>query len=349
MDYKMKILFLTTFEPREENKGQPSILSKLIYDSLRYKYKENVDLKVIDLPKNKFLKKIYQLYFYGGEKIKGLDNYDLIYLYPYWCINNIDSKFNNKINVIAPDLQSTLFSRMSKVQESKIKSIFYNLLSVFLTYRETVLSNVNKVFFVGQSDTIDFLLNTSSDNSEYIPHPMLLNSQGVLNIDQVKKKDLILISGAGGCKYYGNLLDRFLNELSILSPQTDIMITGKENKIVAERYKNKLVKLQHIDFVDNYGELFSSNNVVHVSPLIVGAGTKNRILDALSKGAVCVTTEIGGENLHEFFDTGALQVTSKPSELAILALSSFNSEIEWSLVYKILNDRNSRFKGQLLK
>lgn len=348
----MRVLYLTSFVPDTENKGQPSILSKLIYDALKEKYNDAVDLKCVNLPSNLFLKKLYQLLFYKVYQFECENHcdYDYIYVYPYWCINSIPRILHNKVRVIAPDLQSTLFSRMSKVQDSIFKRLFYTLLSTIMRMNEQAFKYVNKVYFVGQTDAIDYLLNSRAGNSEYIPHPMFFQNPGFSNKFNDKNKDnLILVSGAGGRRYYGDLLDGFLHELSLLHPKANVLITGKDNKDIVSHYAKSLPNLKYIDFVDNYGEIFSINNVVHVSPLSVGAGTKNRILDALTRRAICVTTEIGAENLHEFFDSGALQVAANPTELAKLAISSFNQEIDWNIVFDILKNRNERFKRNMIK
>lgn len=332
--------------PDTENKGQPSILSKLIYDVLKEEFDGAVDLKCVNLPSNRVLKKLYQILFYKKSDLECKSDYDYIYVYPYWCINNIPRNLHNKVRIIAPDLQSTLFSRMSKVQDSIFKSLFYTMLSSIMRMNEQAFKYANKVYFVGQADAIDYLLNARSANSQYIPHPMIFQNN---KINSDIKDNLILISGAGGRRYYGDLLDGFLYELSLLNPEVNILVTGKDNKSIVSPHMRNLSNLKYIDFVDKYGEIFSINNVVHVSPLSVGAGTKNRILDALTRRAICVTTEIGAENLHEFFDSGALQVASNPTELAKLAISSFNQEVDWNNVFDILKSRNERFKRNMLK
>lgn len=90
---------------------------------------------------------------------------------------------------------------------------------------EQAFKYVNKVYFVGQTDAIDYLLNSRAGNSEYIPHPMFFQNPGFSNKFNDKNKDnLILVSGAGGQGYYGDLLDGFLHELSLLHPKANVLI-----------------------------------------------------------------------------------------------------------------------------
>lgn len=345
----MKVLYLTTFKPDSENNGQPSILSKLIYEGLVNEYGDSVKLHVAKIPKNFILRKFYQLMLpFFSEVFSQAEEYDIIYLYPYWCVNNIPEKCLNRSRVVAPDLQSTLFSRMAKVKLSFLNKIKSNLVARYIKYQERKLAKVKSIYFVGQTDVIDFCLNNKAINASYIPHPMIIPIESSLEREGGQRK-LVLISGAGGEKYYGDLLERYLLALMELDTEINILVSGKGNKEVLKDSIKSFKNFECVNFVESYDEIFMNNKVVHVSPLIVGCGTKNRILDALARKSVCVTTEIGAENLHEFFDTNSLKVSSDPHQMAKLTLSSFDDDIDWDNVDTILLNRNSRFERLLIK
>ena len=79
------------------------------------------------------------------------------------------------------------------------------------------------------------------------------------------------------------------------SDRFEVIIVGKRNEWLYKKVAGKNVRYE--DWIDDYTEVLLPNDV-HVVPLFAGAGTKNRVLTALSYNCRVISTSIGLENTN---------------------------------------------------
>lgn len=78
----------------------------------------------------------------------------------------------------------------------------------------------------------------------------------------------------------------------------NIVIVGK-NKWISDLFGQiEVCNVNYIEWIEDYNEICVIGQDVHCLPLLVGAGTKNRTLTALSNGLEIISTPIGLENIN---------------------------------------------------
>jgi hypothetical protein len=253
----MRYLIITAIEPVSENKNNPSSLINNIITSLK---NLGVDIDVNHIPKSHYILyiKLLQLGITPTKKLSINENYDRIILYPYWTVNLINIKFPEKTIIIMPDLPSLVFSRLGYNAETLIKKIKYSLSSLLIkyTFEFFKLRNFKKIYFVGITDLLCYE-NFGGNNGKYLTHPTSYSyAENIIN-----KPLKILISGAGGKKYYGNLCEEIIeSHLKSNLSSIPIHVTGMSNKYLYDKYKDAPDERSRINFKINFN-IFKIENL----------------------------------------------------------------------------------------
>jgi hypothetical protein len=356
----MQINIITTFDAEHTNtKGPSSLLLSTTETFNKYKLKYN--LVKVNPPTNYILRKLFQLGLLPIESINYNKN-DIYFVYPYWCIKYIHPNMRKRAVVLAPDLQSLLFTRLLKHKNYIINILYHIIIFILRRYENTLMKQVYKVLFVGRADNIHYFCNSKGYNGIYVPHPITnktynnIRDSRWLNINQhLRKKTIILLSGAGGEKYFGDFINQIFEEIlnSNILFKANILLLGKDKLDLYNLYKLKLPNINYLEWLDDYASLYYNNHIVQIIPLTVGVGTKQRILEALAFNADIVTTSIGLENCEEFLKTGNIVISDSPKQFCKLienkVLNKFNSTENYNSIKEIFNDRQVDYESAIVE
>ena len=293
------------------------------------------------------------------DKIKDLmDNnkYDLIFIDSiYMDVYGSEIKHHNKI-ISLHDSLSLLYLSFYKKSNKIFSKIYYKYCSYVYKKKELyILSNYKKCFFVSPND-IAHLKGKSSfliNNSYVIPNGV--NQQLIdkpLNIRRYKHT----IVFTGVMDYKPNVdavlffADKILPLILIKNPKVTFFIVGKNpTKKIQDLKSSNIIVTGFVDDISDY----ILNSTVYVSPLISGAGLKNKILEAMALRTPIVSTSISldginvendihilcKDNPRDFAESVCLLLDNEKlrDELATNAYELILNKYSWKYIYSLYN------------
>lgn len=283
------IVILTDISPGENKNGPSSLLAEII--------RQLDHARIIKLNKPSIFNKL-------GIYIKKC-NYeaDLILCYPSHVFYSLDTKARNKAVVIAPDSATLLYKRFAQISNN-LMAIKYNLLFFwFLYFERTILASSRAMCVVGKVDLkfMKIIHKNRVQNLHYILHPCFsgLHPRDWRRREVMKEcSQRLILCGDLSLKYLGKGgISTIYAVVTALPPDIEIIVTGIRNYWIFSFIKSAIPSAQckYHEWVDNYSDLCSKNDI-HLVPLFAGAGTKNRVLTALSFGCKVIGTNMAFEN-----------------------------------------------------
>ena len=280
--------------------------------------------------------------------------YDAIVGFSYHNLAFNFEGFSGKYYNIAMDSAALLFLRgLINHTDIKLKlACLIRLLQVIRT--EKYVSKISTCSYtVGVSDAnmYKYLFNS---NAKYVPHPYNPNSDGKKAIVWNGEDKLrICFAGALSHFYTGELLveicNEFINKKDEFNNKVEFFFLGN---CYCQDSLEKLKKAGYTVNTCAYAESFEDylcNTHLLMVPLMVGAGTKNRVLNALSLGLDLISTSIGVENIQgvkeqyiandaeQFVSQLRLRLESKKlfnfSENEISELKKYHSGNQWKKLF----------------
>ncbi len=252
-------------------------------------------------PFYQFLKIQKKLTEYRDYIIKA-KSYDLIigFSYTNLCFNF--EGFNGKFINIGMDSATLLFLR-GIINHKNLKLKIGCLIRLFQVIRtEKYVSKISSInFTVGKFDA-DFYNYLYNAKSIYIPHPYNKLTDGKQCV-KWNGEDKLRLCFAGDLSpfYSGNLICDLLNDFcknSDLKDCISIYYLGKQHyRTYLDKMTNLGYEVSCCDFVESFEDYLCNTHIL-VAPIMVGAGTKNRIINALALGLDILTTNIGAENVY---------------------------------------------------
>jgi len=245
--------------------------------------------------------------------IKKINNkkYDLIWIYP--CTMQSWERLieNNNIVLTAPDCSLLHFELVEKIyglnkEARKLLSNNVNIkhldrLKHQAFVRETKWSNSKTlIHVVGKDDKKRYDELGAKEHCFYSPHPFYncINIKEPLNPEI--QKSTILITGENQSIYIGDFLDRIVNLIiqnKGLINKYRFSFLGKNFDEVTNLLINEGFEVTSKSWVDNY-EFEISNAQIQLFPIILGTGTKGKVLTALASGLLCLGTDFAFENIE---------------------------------------------------
>lgn len=258
---------------------------------------------VMFLNKRKYIKPIgvWDIDSHSFEEIEASE-YDIII---YWSLaesfllEKIKSK--NSYNIIfAADSPILYYSNKNK-ETSNIFSILYNMyqLHKWKAYETYISKCVDKVVYVSEKD--------SNTDAKFIKNAEV--SVAKIGVDlcdreySVRKSETINIGFSGIMTYEPNknavdfILEKIVPELEKRKINYKVHIIGKNPRdewtSVAQTNKNVVVT----GFVDDIEEYISRLDI-YISPLFMGSGMKNKVLQTLSVGVPLIATQVSVDGIE---------------------------------------------------
>jgi len=271
-------------------------------------------LKILQkLSLNRAFQGNYLHYIPSSKIIKAIEDthYDLIWLYPNMLFNwyKALSKFN--VVMTGPDcsyLHYRLVSEMYKpngpeangkmLGHSQVKNLA--MLKDFAFALEKKWSKSNAlIHVVGKDDLKMYEYIGALNHSFFSNHPHYIYRSIKEQINDAKGKLTVLISGVNHSIYHGNFLDRIVAELFNnieLSKHYKLLFLGKGFEDIDTQLLKAGYETTVISWVDSYEELIS-NAHIQLFPIILGTGTKGKVLSALATGLLAIGTKYAFENI----------------------------------------------------
>lgn len=240
-----------------------------------------------------------------------LEEYDLFWIYPCVLFPWAERlKEKGKVLITTPDcsllhyeLAIKTFKKGSTVRKlcSNDKQVnnLDNLYSDSL-FRENELVNSNHILHVvGKDDKKRYsALNPRKENVFFNIHPLYEFKKKVkLN----EKKLSILISGNNNSIYIGDLADRILNLIIenniFFMDKIKISILGKKFDTIISKLEKSNIEVNQIGWVDSYEDEIIKHDI-HLFPIIIGTGTKGKVLCSLASGLICIGNKYAFENIY---------------------------------------------------
>ena len=346
------VALVSTFSPEPDNKHGPTSLLLSMGECLQAGGMNVIHLRA-EIPNGAIKRKLYQLGLRRGSDVNPPADTELV-VYPYWTLGNLPSEYQRRAIVVAPDLQSLLFRRRANGASGVMRFAYGLVSNILRIWERKLLANAKRVLFVGEADAVEYFV-SNSRNGRYAPHPITSVMRASI-IEQVKprsKARLMLLSGAGGPSYFGTFAEDVLRQLSAhqYSGSFRVLLLGKDKLPLFERYRELLPGLAHREWIEDYRTLFQENSVIQLVPLTVGAGTKNRVLEAIALGAAVVTTSVGAENCADFGECGLIRIADEPGEFARILAYLWDHGWErpsQRQLQELFDRRLTRFRQELL-
>jgi hypothetical protein len=289
--------------------------AKLIYYPLRLIQKLNLNkglagtsLKYI--PNKKQLKQIQEA------------NYDIVWIYPHTLYSWFNNLKKTRVVVTGPDCSYLHYSLMAEIYKEgspefkgpmltnhhviNIKELKRNAYQIDKRWSQ---SNA-LIHVVGEDDLKMYKELGALNHSFYSAHPFFEFTEIKKDILEEDGKLKILITGVNHSIYIGNFLDRII-ELLVSNKQLcnyyQFQFLGKgfeqnHERLLSAGYSSKLST-----WVDSYEDFISEANL-QIFPIILGTGTKGKVLSALSTGLLCIGTKYAFENIRIDIDMDCILV-----------------------------------------
>lgn len=351
-----KVLILTSIRPDPLNRGGHP--SGLIWEIIK-KFKENnvaIDIFVKEESTNRIHRVFHRYGIYLGKINVNFRDYKKIIVYPENLVFGVPKIFRKKMVVLGPDSPSLrdarIYKEMKKISISIlgrwIKGIYYNI-AKYHEYR--ILKQVGLFLVVGRTDRFWIKKNPYIKNKpllkekiKFLRHPILSKVvKEKLKKENIKKKRFIF-SGDLNYKFNNRFIINIVKELEkydcLLDKKSfNIVIVGKKNKWISDLFEQiEVCNVNYIEWIEDYNEICVIGQDVHCLPLLVGAGTKNRTLTALSNGLEIISTPIGLENIN-IKGLTSIYMTKDPKKFVKYMYELNNKIFEEVDIEKLIKER----------
>lgn len=376
----VKVLLVSIFNPSPENSGGPT---QLVHDLGRYAPDGiEVDMLLYSnerpvVPADLFNK----VYFERPLKVSGVsglwsprltkkmypvpehidfEDYDVVWLYQEWLYPDFKA-VHRKVVVSGMDSSVLLYSRALKRNTwHKTFNTCSKWLRAYLL--ESSVGAGHCIHVVGQADAECIRRVNAKSSCFYSEHP-LINCR-VQSRGERHPRPVIGVTGRYSSFIFGRFFDAFLREYAASTDPSgqSWVFLGSGWEAVVRKFAQAGIDAKHIRVVDDY-DAFISELDVHFVPILVGAGTKGKVLHSVASGVLTIGSKIAYENIldtdspfvfrsaaaavyklnHALADVEAL--ASGRAELQERTLSKFKSEysvpVFWSHV-RVYLDGDSR-------
>ncbi|MES2704584.1 MAG: glycosyltransferase [Bacteroidota bacterium] len=322
-------LHLLTFAQTKEDLGYKEELEK-IFKEVHFVYLPKWKSAMNCLKGGVDSKPLQVLYFQSGEMQAQLDgllarhSYDAIHVQHLRMSPYLAKRKDLPRILDLPDAFSLYWERRKTVKRGMLTTIFENIEQKRVLKYEQVLEDYNLALTCSAED-LAYLKNThNTGNLRLLPNGVDLQTFAARGHDYTHGHTILF---TGNMDYAPNVdavvyfTETVLPRIKAKCPQVKFVIAGQRPvKKVADLASEDV---QVTGFVKDLAEMYNSASVV-VAPLRFGAGTQNKVLEAMAMGVPVVCSHIGFGGLGIESGQGAIMQTDPVAfaESVISLLSS---------------------------
>ncbi len=265
------------------------------------------------------------------------EKYDLIWIYPNILFQWHYDLRNNKTVMTGPD---NSFLNYTLIKEKYIhKNIFLKGIPQLERFNQ-LFKNSQKLenkwassgallHVVGDDDKKMYDKMGAGGHSFFSLHPYYEYESIKKPIADKEGRITILFTGTNESIYTGRYLEEIIGMISAnpeLAASYDFLFIGKNFENGATKLKSAGFHTSVHAWVDNY-ESAISHAQIQVFPIVLGTGTKGKVLCALATGLLCIGTKHAFENIQIDLREDCIYVPDNEPKQVIMAL------------YAIINDK----------
>ncbi len=180
---------------------------------------------------------------------------------------------------------------------------------------------------VGEDDRETYVQLGAGSHSFFSPHPYYEFEPIHQTIDQARGKLTILVAGVNHSVYTGNYFDEvvdLLQQHSDLAGHFRFLIIGKKFGNAVTRLQQSGFEVEHHQWVASYERAIAACHI-QFFPIILGTGTKGKVLCALATGLLCIGSRFAFENIHIDPAEDAVLLENEDAEGAIRAFHKISA------------------------
>jgi glycosyltransferase involved in cell wall biosynthesis len=225
---------------------------------------------------------------------------------------------NSKVLFFEADSNSMFYQRSYKNSRNPLYKFYYFTQYLIVRHIENILYNsVHRTIFVSNIDKIYTIKNFKIND----PNRIININLGVDNLEVYKTlynvNSEISLSFSGILDYPPNkdavdyIVYTILPKLEELKFNFKMHIVGKNPSkewTLTKFYKNGSLIIT--GFVDNIYS-YLCNTDIYISPLFLGSGMKNKILQAMSVGLPIICSKVSAEGINELIDGQNILIVDK--------------------------------------
>ena len=175
---------------------------------------------------------------------------------------------------------------------------------------------------VGDDDQKAFEGLGAASHSFFSPHPYYDFEPVHETIDTAKGKLTVLISGKNNSVYTGNFFDEVVSMLQqqiALTAHFRFLMIGKGFEAATARLHEAGYEAEQQQWVESYEKAIAGCHI-QFFPIVLGTGTKGKVLCALATGLLCIGTRFAFENILIDLGEDAILINNEDARGVVLAL-----------------------------
>jgi sugar transferase (PEP-CTERM/EpsH1 system associated) len=292
-------LHLITIAENQEDLDSISALQKPLFTSIQYVYRPKWR-SALSAALGLFSKRPIQVSYFRSrafaQKLKQLlddHDFDAIHVQHLRMAQYFEEGAPSNAILDLPDAFSLYWKRRELAAKNPLDKAFRSLeFSRLAQYEKWMLPKFPQSLVCSAEDR-DYLINAGITNVDVLPNGVNLKSFSPQGSDAIIKNRILF---TGNMDYAPNVdaVQYFVNDIFPLilekHPDSRFVIAGQRPvKAVLDLVSDRI---EVTGFIENLASEYAKANVV-VSPLRIGAGTQNKVLEALAMNQAVVCSKVG--------------------------------------------------------